>query len=229
METKQTSIFQKIILVTIALCTVAIVALMTYQVIIGQEKVSTLETNLLKAEEQLSAYEGQLSTYESELIQYKNQIEELINKEDATPKYAVSSTKEYAAWIAAQSALEPYDLYDDLQYAYEQLADLDSDYMIGTEVYKAAVNLLIPKKSQDDVSAYLKTLKRYFGVSDVYTIRSRFIDDLVSVKLLTSEGNNSYSWNQSTLTTKNVMSKLNLTEDVANALLGMLNTMDWGV
>lgn len=241
MKENKSSAFLHVIFILIALCAVAITSLMVYQVTLGNNQIISLEaeldscTNKLElqesalasAEEQLGQYEAQLGEYEEQLATYEKQIKDMLS--EVEKKYAVSSTKEYAEWVAAQSTLEPYDLYYDLQYAYEQLVELDSDYLIGTEKYKAALNLLVPKKNQSDLESYMATLKRYFGTSDISTVRNRFIDDLVSAKLLTEEENNYYSWNKSTLTTKNVMSKLNLTEDVANALMGMLRTMDWDV
>lgn len=176
---------------------------------------------------QITTLRSELDVYEDTLTTYEKKISDMIAAN--TQKYVVSTTKEYADWVAAQSAIEPYDLYNDLQYAYEQLIELEEDYLIGTEKYKAALNLLVPKKNQSDLESYMATLKRYFGTSDISTVRNTFIDDLISVELLTEEKNNYLTWNRSTLTTNNVMSKLNLTEDVANALMGMLRTMDWDV
>lgn len=220
----------------IAICTAAIAALIAYQIILGNEQVMSLKAELDLCETQIDLQKNELAeaeerfmAYEEELAQYEKQLADLTAIKEKEPTYAVSSTKEYAAWVAAQSALEPYDLYDDMKYAYDQFEKLNSDHLIGTEVYIAALNLLVPKKSQDDVSAYLGTLKRYFDVSDVYTIRSRFVDDLVTTKLIIRNENNSYSWFRDTLTTENVMSHLNLTEDVANAMLGILNARGWGI
>ena len=240
MKENKSPIFQNIIYVLIALCSIAITGLMVYQVAFDNKQITSLkaeldscmskiewqENALTDATDQLDQYEAQLGKYEVQLKEYEKQISDIVSSEEGT--HLVSSTKEYAAWITAQSAIEPYDLFYDLQYAYEQLTELDAEYWIGTEKYKGALNLLVPKKDQENLETYLATLKEYFGVSDASIVRSRFIDALVSTKLLIDEGTQ-YSWYRDTLTTKNVMVKLNLTEDVANALLGLLRAMDWDV
>lgn len=227
MTENKSSIFQNIIMVLIALCAVAITTIMVYQFTLGNKQMASLEADLVSCKSQIESHANtlteageQLSQYEAELAQYKQQLD----------SYAeVSSTKEYAAWIAAQNTLEPHDLYDDLQYAYEQLVDLNSEYYLGTEKYKAALNLLVPQKEHENLSSYMATLTRYFGTSDTSTVWNRFIADLVSANLLTDMGNNYYEWNTDTLNSKNVMDKLNLTKDVANALLGLLRTIGWDV
>lgn len=243
MREQKTSVFQNTLFALIALCAVAITVLMVYQLTVSNKQIATVETELnsckaqieaqedaiATAEAQLGKAEAQLGEYEEKLALYEKQVADLLTDKENEPVYTVSSTKEYAAWIAAQSALEPQDLYDDLKYAYEQLSELDANYMIGTEKYKAALDLLVPKKSHADVSSYMATLKRYFSVSDIHTVRNRIIEDFVSAKLINDEGNNSYTWTYTTLATQNIMTKLNLTEDVANALLGLLRTMDWDV
>lgn len=235
MKENKSSIFQNAILVLIALCAAAITAIMVYQLTLGNKQIVSLEAELDSCKSQIESQANalteageQLGQYEAQLAQYKQQLDSYAEKAKEKT-YAVSSTKEYAAWIAAQTALEPHDLFDDLQYAYEQLVELDSEYYIGTEKYKATLNLLVPQKEHENLSSYMATLTRYFGTSDTSAVWSRFIDDLVSAKLLTDKGNNYYEWNTGTLNTKNVMSKLNLTEDVANALLGLLRTMGWDV
>lgn len=241
MQEKKTSNFQNVIMILIAVCAVAITAIMVYQLALGNKQIELLEAELdscrnqiesqasalTEAGEQLGQYEAQLGQYKEQLTSYAEQIKDMLSDEEKT--YTISSTKEYAAWVAAQSALEPYDLYYDLQYAYEQLVELNSEYLIGTEEYKAALNLLVPKNKQEDLSSYMATLKRYFDTEEISTARSIFIDDLVSAKLLNDTGNNYYTWSLATLTTKNIMSKLSLTEDVANALMGLLRTIDWDV
>lgn len=235
MKDNKTSVFHNAILVLIALCATAITVIMVHQLTFGNKQIASLEAELDSCKSQIESQANalteageQLGQYEAQLAQYKQQLDSYAEKSKGKT-YAVSSTKEYAAWVAAQTALEPHDLYDDLQYAYEQLVELDSEYYIGTEKYKATLNLLVPQKEHENLSSYMATLTRYFGTSDTSAAWSRFIDDLVSAKLLTDKGNNYYEWNTGTLNTKNVMSKLNLTEDVSNALLGLLRTMGWDV
>ena len=55
------------------------------------------------------------------------------------------------------------------------------------------------------------------------------IDDLVSADLLNDDGDNRYSWDYDTLNAKNAVSGLYVTEDVAEALMGILRAMDWDV
>lgn len=241
MKGNKSSVFQNIMMALLALCVVVIAAIMVYQLTIGNKQIILLETELnmcknqiksqenalTEAKEQLGQYETQLGQYQEQLTSYAEQIEDMHT--DGEKTNAVSSTKEYAAWVAAQSALEPYDLYYDLQHAYEQLMESDSNYLIGTKKYKTALNLLVPKIKRRDLTAYMATLDRYFGSSDISTVRYRIIDDLVAAKLLIEKGNDYYEWNKSFLSTEKVMSKLNLTEDVANALIGLLRTMDWDV
>lgn len=249
MKENKSSIFQGVIMTLIAFCVVAVTAIVVYQFITGNKQLTSIEAELYSCKSQLESQEKelkeldackaqielqaneitdareQIAQYEESLSSYKKQIENMYSSK-TTP---ISSTKEYAAWVDAQSATEPYDLYYDLQKAYNQLIELNSDFLIGTQKYKTAVNLLVPKNQQSDLSAYYETLKRYFGTSDISTTRHRFIDDLVSVNLLTDEGNGYYSYSNYTLTTTNIMDKLDLTEDVANALLGLLRVIDWDV
>ena len=245
METNKNT-FTKAVLIVLTVCAVAILVILSYQVLVSEKSVSGLEAQLAACEDELASVkeemEGykattseQLSTYESELKSSKETIKALEGqiKDLTTSKQTIisgpSSTAEYKAWVEAQSALEPYDLYDDLSLAYEQLVEHYDNGYDGTELYDASLKLLVPSSQRSKLDSYMKTLNRYFDYSSYYTPRNNFIDDLVSAKLLIDEGNDTYSWYYDTLTTKNVVSKLNVTTDVANAMLGLLRTIGWDV
>lgn len=212
---RQEKLILKISLITITVC----VLLMTVSILYVFFKCNSL---IQTQTEEIATYTEEIATYKEQINALKKQVNDLTKAK--VPEY-ISSTKEYAAWVEAQSSVEPYDLYEDLQYAYEQYTKFDK----GTNKYKTALNLLVPKSEQDNLKEYNKKLKRYFGTSDRDTAANRFIDDLVSAGLLKRERDNYFSWNNNTLTPYNVKSKLNLTTDVANAMLGTLRTWGWDV
>ena len=250
MEAKN-SIFTQILLSLIALCSLAICAVLAYQVLPldkysaalenSDSAVEKLEKELLdsksaveKLEKELLDSKSAVEKLEKELLDSKSSLAELeISIERLTSEKEIANspsvTPEYKAWLVAKTAVEPYDLYDDLSDAYNQFVELYDNGYNGTVLYDATLKLLVPSNKHQQIDAYIKTLERYFGASSYYTARSCFIEDLVNAKLLTDDGNGYYSYNKSTLITNNVMSKLNVTTDVAEALLGLLRTIGWDV
>ena len=226
MDKKPSFIF-RFLLTIAAISTIVIAFLLVSQTIEENNTIQQLMYELDTCKEQIAAQERALLDAEEQIAMFEKQVQEAIAEEEMT--YIPSSTKEYAAWIVAQTAVEHTDLYYSLQYAYEQLMELKSEYYDGSIKYKAALNLLVPEENREDLSSYEATLKRYFGTSDEYTARKRFIEDLVSTELLIDEGKDYYSWNRSTLTVKNVMTKLNVTEDVADGMMGLLRIIGWDV
>ena len=210
-----------------ALCAVVICFLMVYQFAQGNNTIQLLQLELESCKNKIVEQESALLEAAEQLSLFEEQVEKAMAEEEMT--YVVSSTKEYAAWVVAQTAVEHTDLYNSMQYAYEQLLDLDEQYYDGSIKYRACLDLLVPEGNQENFSAYKTTLKRYLGASDQYIARNRFIEDLVSAELLVVEENGYYSWNRGTLTVDNVMNRLNVTEDVANAMLGLLRMIGWEV
>ena len=253
METTK-STFVKIILLVISVCTLAICIFLACQLYIFNDADMLFESyssQLSNAQEQLAEYKAitdqQLEAYETELANSQNIIEELkealansnasvaelqasvreLTAEKELVSY-LSSTDKYKAWVAAQSAIEPYDLYNDLSYAYEQFVDLYDNGYVGTVMYDATLDLLVPSYKHSTPDTYIDTLERYFGNSSYHTVVNRLIDDLVTAKLVSDDGDK-YSWYSNTLTVQNVMNKLNVTIDVAEALLGLLRTFGWNI
>lgn len=209
------SVFSKILLVIITLCLLAIVVLMFFQFVYYFA--------------QIEEYEDQLIFYETELENSKKQVVDMEKRLSAFHlTSSTETTEKYTAWLLAQSAEEPYDLYNSLKSAYKQLIDLHQNYAFGTVKYKAAVDLLIPEDAKSDIESYFPVLERYFGV-DMASAQITLIDDLVSADLLNDDGDNRYSWDYDTLNAKNAVSGLYVTEDVAEALMGILRAMDWDV
>lgn len=222
------SVFSKILLVIITLCLLAIVAFMFLQFIFYfaqiegyEEQLKVYETELENSKNQVAAMEEQLSALEKMFPSSDNGTSALSTSSTAT-------TEKYTAWLIAQLAEEPYDLYNNLKYAYKQLIELHQNFAIGTVKYKAAVDLLIPEGAKSDVESYFPVLERYFG-ADMASAQDTLVGDLLSVNLLKDEGNNRYSWSGLTLNAKNAVSSLYVTEDVAEALMGILRAMDWDV
>lgn len=220
------SIFANISLLIIAACTVSLVAIAVYNQMFYRQQI-------LVYEEELNNTTHQLQSYENDLLNAQKQIDDLkvaVN-EFTTYKaeHTISTTEAYRLWVEAQTAVEPYDLYDDLKYAYEQLIESIDNGYDGTVMYEATKNLLIPVNKQSNMDEYISILDRYFGGENTYYARKQFITDLVKVNLLTEDGDNYYSWNSNTLTVQNAKSKLGLTEDVANAMFGLLRAIGWDV
>ena len=224
---KKSSFLSSFLLSVAAISTIVIAFLMVSQSIKENNTIQQLMYELDACKEQIAAQERALLDAEEQIAMFEKQVQEAMAEEEMT--YIPSSTKEYAAWIVAQTAVEHNDLYYSLQYAYEQLIELESEYYDGSIKYKAALNLLVPEGNREDWSSYKATLKRYFGASDEFTARKRFIEDLVSAELLIDEEKDYYSWNRATLTVDNVMTKLNVTEDVANGMMGLLRMIGWDV
>lgn len=220
------SLFSNILLCIIALCIVSLLAIVVYNQQFYKQQI-------LAYEEELNSAAIQLQNYEDNLLSAQKQIDDLkVKVNDLTTyktEHTISTTNAYRSWIEAQTAVEPYDLYDDLKYAYEQLTEsIDKGY-VGTVIYAATKNLLVPANKQTNMDEYVSILDRYFGVEHPYYARTQFITDLVKVNLLTEDGDDYYSWNRNTLTVQNAKSKLGLTEDVANAMFGLLRAIGWDI
>lgn len=222
------SVFSKILLVIITLCLLAIVAFMFLQFIFYFAQIEEYEEQLKFYETELENSKNQVAAMEEQLSALEKIFPSSDNGTSAPSPSSTATTDKYTAWLIAQSAEEPYDLYNDLKYAYKQLIELHQNSAFGTVKYKAAVDLLIPEGAKSDVESYFPVLERYFGV-DMASAQITLIDDLVSVDLLKDDGNNSYSWYYDTLNAKNAVSSLYVTEDVAEALMGILRAMDWDI
>lgn len=211
-----------LITIILGLLLLSAVAGLLYQMRSSKKELVATKSELTVANEQIASLEKQITSLKNEISKLKE-----VNKSEQT-KNTLSSSKEYLNWVASQTAVEPYDLYNDLKYAYQQFSEYHDNYYIGTEKYNAALKLLVPTSNQQDVDGYLWKLNRYFS-KDQNTSTQAFVDDLVSVGLLTEVSENSYSWNREELNKSNVVAKLNVTNDVAEGLLGLLRTCDWDV
>ena len=222
--------FLYFLLSLIALCSVLSVVIVIRQQLSYETQLKTTQLELAATKEELLAYEATLAAYKNELETAKDNIASLsaIQSEEAE-RTQLSNTQQFLDWQKAQFVVEPDALYIQLKLAYTQFIELYEKGFDGTEKYKTALNLLVPSSKQDSLDTYLGTLKRYYGAANTDKAIDYFIDDLVKAGLLTSKGNNYYSWNYSTLTSKNVVSKLGVTQDVADSLLGLLRCLDWSV
>ena len=219
------NIFLKFLLTIIAISTFTLCSIVIYQMFIDNHQ---KETEIILLKQQISDYQKEIADNTIKFETLEKQLTTIIEENDAIEASLPSSTSVYHEWLNANSALEPYDLYDDLSLAYEQLVELNEEGFDGTVLYDACVKLLVPASYRNNIDKYLSKLNKYYDYSDYYYPTKQFIDDLVSAELLTKNGD-SYTWNYSTLTTENVVAKLSLTKDSANALMGLLRAIGWDV
>lgn len=139
----------------------------------------------------------------------------------------------YQDWVNAQSATESGDMYDSIIKAKEAIAEGLKNGKVGTEKFKAAVELTIPVEFQSDPAEYIKRLNRYFtqeSDGDDATGIQNFITDCVTAGIM-SESADGQLQMVADMTTEKIAKKLKLSTEDVQSIFGELQEygldFDW--
>lgn len=138
------------------------------------------------------------------------------------------ATGTYQAWLDAQNAPDQGTMFTDAGNAAKAIIEGLGNGKIGTEKFKAAVEFIMPDdidpKNEKQVKKYLEKVKRY--LADNGSGVNNFIADSISKGLMESLGNNKAKLVDGT-TVKDFVDKLGITEEVARAMFGEMETYGW--
>lgn len=138
------------------------------------------------------------------------------------------ATGTYQAWLDAQNAPDQGTMFTDAGNAAKAIIEGLGNGKIGTEKFKAAVEFIMPEdidpKNEKQVKKYLEKVKRY--LADNGSGVNNFIADSISKGLMESLGDNKAKLVDGT-TVKDFVDKLGITEEVARAMFGEMETYGW--
>lgn len=138
------------------------------------------------------------------------------------------ATGTYQAWLDAQNAPDQGTMFTDAGNAAKAIIEGLGNGKIGTEKFKAAVEFIMPDdidpKNEKQVKKYLEKVKRY--LADNGSGVNNFIADSISKGLMESLGDNKAKLVDGT-TVKDFVDKLGITEEVARAMFGEMETYGW--
>lgn len=139
----------------------------------------------------------------------------------------------YQDWVNAQSATESGDMYDSIIKAKEAIAEGLKNGKVGTEKFKAAVELTIPVEFQSDPAEYIKRLNRYFtqeSDGDDATGIQNFITDCVTAGIMSEDADGKLQM-AADMTTEKIANKLKLSPEDVQSIFGELQEygldFDW--
>lgn len=142
----------------------------------------------------------------------------------------VQASSAYQDWLNAQNAAEAGDMYNDGMDAKQAIAAGLKNGKIGTEKYKAAVELLVPDDFKGDVQTYIKKLNRYFKEASDGSIDAsglnNFITDSIKAGLMKDEGDGKIQMIADT-TIEDFADALQLTPDAVQSIFGELQEYGW--
>ena len=142
----------------------------------------------------------------------------------------VQNSGAYQDWVNAQNASEAGDMYDSVIKAKQAIAEGLKNGKIGTEKFKAAVELAIPDDYQGDIAKYMKKLNRYFkqasdGSADASGLNN-FIADSIKAGLMSKDADNQIKI-AANKTTKDFADALHLSMDDVQSIWGELSEYGW--
>lgn len=142
----------------------------------------------------------------------------------------VQNSGAYQDWVNAQNASEAGDMYDSVIKAKQAIAEGLKNGKIGTEKFKAAVELAIPEDYQGDIAKYMKKLNRYFkqasdGSADASGLNN-FIADSIKAGLMSKDADNQIKI-AANKTTKDFADALHLSMDDVQSIWGELSEYGW--
>ena len=190
------------------------------------------QSKMTKGEEDWLEVQSQIDTLEAGNDVLANKC----NLIDLYTKSLIESTGAYQEWLNAQGGSDERDMADNIVKAMDEVKDVFTEYdssgkrnrnygAFGTDEYEASVNLLIPETvdstDREAVKKYVENLRQYFtGDKDGV---DRFIYDAIDKGLM--EVDDDGLWGiAGEKSMQDFMDKFNITEDVAMAMMGMLNT-----
>ena len=167
----------------------------------------------LAIEARVDALLNEQSAIRSEIDGYNRLASEL--------EYATSA---YKKWIDAQESPEAGDAYANMLTAMQQIQEGQESGKIGTNKYKAAVELLVP--DERDVATYMSTLTKY--ITEDSAGLQTFIDDMFANAFLSKDASGRYSFMQG-VTVEDIAAGLGLTDELTQYMLQALQDYGWDV
>ena len=142
----------------------------------------------------------------------------------------VQSSGAYQDWVNAQNATESGDMYDSIINAKKAIAEGLKNGKIGTEKFKAAVELTIPEDYQGDIAKYMKRLNRYFkqasdGSADASGLNN-FLKDSIKAGLMSKDAKDQITI-AANKTTKDFADALHLSMEDVQSIWGELQEYGW--
>ena len=142
----------------------------------------------------------------------------------------VQNSGAYQDWVNAQNATESGDMYDSIINAKKAIAEGLQNGKIGTEKFKAAVELTIPEDYQGDIAKYMKRLNRYFkqasdGSADASGLNN-FLKDSIKAGLMSKDAKDQITI-AANKTTKDFADALHLSMEDVQSIWGELQEYGW--
>ena len=172
----------------------------------------------------------QVEKARAELEEQSQQLRENCRNLQMQYSLLVQNSGAYQDWVNAQNASEAGDMYDSIIKAKQAIAEGLKNGKIGTEKFKAAVELTIPEDYQDDIAKYVKRLNRYFkqasdGSADASGLNN-FITDSIKAGLMSKDTDNQIKI-AANKTTKDFADALHLSMEDVQSIWGELQEYGW--
>lgn len=172
----------------------------------------------------------QVEKARAELEEQSKQLRENCRNLQMQYSLLVQNSGAYQDWVNAQNASEAGDMYDSIIKAKQAIAEGLKNGKIGTEKFKAAVELTIPEDYQDDIAKYVKRLNRYFkqasdGSADASGLNN-FITDSIKAGLMSKDTDNQIKI-AADKTTKDFADALHLSMEDVQSIWGELQEYGW--
>lgn len=172
----------------------------------------------------------QVEKARSELEAQSKQLRENCRNLQMQYSLLVQNSGAYQDWVNAQNATESGDMYDSIVKAKQTIADGLKNGKIGTEKFKAAVELTIPEDYQGDIAKYMKRLNRYFkqasdGSADASGLNN-FLKDSIKAGLMSKDAKDQITI-AANKTTKDFADALHLSMEDVQSIWGELQEYGW--
>ena len=187
-----------------------------------------LENNSTLTEEQKSNIEEAKSALEEQSKAIRDNCNDLKMQYSAL----VQASSAYQDWLNAQSSAESGDMYEGTFEAKDAIKEGLTSGKIGTNKYKAAVDLLVPEDAQNDVAEYLKTINRYLQEDSEGNViadgLNNFIKDSITSGLMSVNDDGSITM-AANKTIQDYADALHLTPDMVQSIFGALQDYGWNI
>lgn len=172
----------------------------------------------------------QVEKARSELEAQSKQLRENCRNLQMQYSLLVQNSGAYQDWVNAQNATESGDMYDSIINAKKAIAEGLKNGKIGTEKFKAAVELTIPDDYQGDIAKYMKRLNRYFkqasdGSADANGLNN-FLKDSIKAGLMSKDAKDQITI-AANKTTKDFADALHLSMEDVQSIWGELQEYGW--
>ena len=172
----------------------------------------------------------QVEKARSELEAQSKQLRENCRNLQIQYSLLVQNSGAYQDWVNAQNASEAGDMYDSIIKAKQAIAEGLKNGKIGTEKFKAAVELAIPEDYQGDIAKYMKRLNRYFkqasdGSADASGLNN-FLKDSIKAGLMSKDAKDQITI-AANKTTKDFADALHLSMEDVQSIWGELQEYGW--